>query len=370
MNDDIFEQAAAWLDAGEPVVVATIVRIVGSSSQPLGARMVITTDNRFVGAVIGGCVETDVYEAAQDVLAGDGPLMLHYKQVENPLLEIGLNCDGKIDVLVERLGRDLLALLTAPGTRVNVTLCAPDWPLDPEPLHAQVWPDGTVSADLPPDVLAGARAASGDDRAVTHTCPDRRIALFEPVLPPPTLLIFGAEQIAVPLVRLARVLGFFTIVTDARPAFATRAKHPDADRVLALWPEDVVETVDIDARTYVVSLNHEPRFEDAMLRALAGRRLGYLGAIGKPQRREERAERAAAAGFDLGQLPPVYTPVGLDIGGKSPEEIALSILAEIVAVKNGRSGGMLGVEAVAARQRPNELPTAFTTEDTEITEKG
>lgn len=340
MNNDLIHQAAAWLDAGEAVTLATIVRIRGSSAQPLGARMVMTSDNRFVGAVSGGCVETDVYEAACDMLAGDGPLLLHYKHVENPLVEIGLSCDGQIDVLVERLDRALFDLLSAPPTRILVTLCAPNEPLHPRPLHAHVLPGGAASAPLPETVLGGALAALQADQLQTITCPDGRIALLEPVLPPPMLLIFGGEQIAVPLVRLARLMGFRTVVADARPAFATREKHPDADEVLALWPDEVVTRVGVNRRTYAVSLNHEPRFEDAMLRALAGHPLAYLGAIGKPQRAAERAERAQAAGLDLGQLPPIHTPVGLDLGGKSAEEIALSIIAEIIAVKNGRSGGM------------------------------
>jgi xanthine dehydrogenase accessory factor len=346
MNDDLTQQAAAWLDAGEAVALATIVRIRGSSAQPLGARMVMTGDNRFVGAVSGGCVETDVYEAACDVLAGDGPLMLHYKRVENPLVEIGLNCDGQIDVLVERLDCTLFELLSAPPTRALVTLCAPNEPLHPRPLHAYVLPDGTASAPLPDAVAGAALAALQSDEPQTVTYPDGRVALLEPILPPLTLLIFGGEQIAVPLVRFARLMGFRTVVADARPAFATREKHPDADEVLPLWPDEVVARVGVSARTYVVSLNHEPRFEDAMLRALAGHSLAYLGAIGKPQRAAERTERAQAAGLDLAQLPPIHTPVGLDLGGKSAEEIALSIIAEIIAVKNGRSGGM------AAANRP------------------
>jgi xanthine dehydrogenase accessory factor len=340
MNEDILKQAADWLDAGDPVIMATIVRIRGSSSQPLSARMVMTDDSRFAGAVSGGCVETDVYEAGQDVMSGIGPLMLHYKKVENPLVEIGLNCDGHIDVLVEPLDRTLYEQLVAPGKHVNVTLCYHNRPLDPKPLHAQVGPDGSGADGLPPAVIEDARAALKDGRPVTVVYPDERLALFEPVLPPPTLLIFGGDQMAVPLVRFARILGFHTVVTDARPAFVTRDKHPDADQVLAEWPEAVVKHVDVDDRTYVVSLNHEPRFEDAMLHALAGRDIAYLGMIGKRQRAAERAERASAAGFDLGQLPPIHTPIGLDIGGKSAEEMALSVIAEIVAVKNKRSGGM------------------------------
>ena len=207
MNQDLTRQAAEWLAAGETVAMATIVRIRGSASQPLASRMFITSRQRFVGAVSGGCVESDVYQAAQDVLAGDGPLMLHYKHVENPLIEIGLNCEGQIDVLVEVLDEKLLAQLTSPPTCVNVTLCSPNEPLHPRPLHACVWPDGTASATLPDVVLRDALAALEGEKPQTVTYPDGRVALFEPIVPPPTLLIFGAEQIAVPLVRFARKIG-------------------------------------------------------------------------------------------------------------------------------------------------------------------
>lgn len=353
MNDDLRQQATIWLDAGEPVVLATIVRIRGSSTQPLGAQMVITTDNRFVGAVSGGCVETDVYEAAQDVIEGGGALMLHYKRVENPLIEIGLNCDGHIDVLVERLDRALFETLIAPPPHVAITWCAPNQPLDPRPVHARLMPDGTLIPQgtdhaLPEAVIDDARATFDHDLPHTIVYPDGRAALLEPVLHPPTLLIFGADQLAVPLVRLARIMGFRTVVSDARPAFATREKHPDADKVIAAWPKDVIAQIGLDQRAYVVSLNHEPRFEDALLHALVGQPVRYIGAIGKRQRYQERLERAAAAGFDLDQLPPIHTPIGLDIGGKSPEEMALSIMAEIIAVKNGRSGEML-VKTMADR---------------------
>ncbi len=344
MTEELNQQAATWLAAGEKVAMATIVRIRGSSSQPLGSRMFITSANRFVGMVSGGCVETDVYEAAQDVLAGDGPLMLHYKHVENPLIEIGLNCEGQIDVLVECLDVALLEQLTAPQTRVNVTLCSPNEPLHPAPLHACVWPDGSATLPLPDEVVRDALAVLEGEKPQSVTYPGGRVALLEPVLPPPTLLIFGAEQIAVPLVRFAKILGFRTIVSDARPAFAARDRHPDADEVLALWPQEVIARVGVDARTFVVSLNHEPRFEDALLHALAGRRIAYLGAIGKRQRAAERAERARASGFDLSQLPPIHTPIGLDLGGKTPEEVALSIIAEIVAVRHGRAGGKLSAD--------------------------
>jgi xanthine dehydrogenase accessory factor len=342
MKVDILAQAAEWLDAGEPVAVATIVRIFGSSSQPLGARMAITRDNRFAGAVSGGCVETDVYETSQDVLASGNALMLHYKHVENPLVEIGLNCEGKIDVLVEKLDQPMLDLLrSGPERHVKVTLCAPGTPAEPNARHAQILADGSGGDGLPDAAIRDALTAMRSDKPASTTYPDGTVALFEPVLPPPVLLIFGGDVAAQPLVRFAKILGMRTVVTDARPAFATREKHPDADEVIAAWPADVIRRVGVDIRTFVVSLNHEPRFEDALMLALAGHEIGYLGAIGKRVRHEERSARLQDAGLDMAQLPTIHTPIGLDIGGKSPEEIALSIIAEIVAVKNGRPGGML-----------------------------
>jgi xanthine dehydrogenase accessory factor len=307
-NQELFKQAAAWLDQDQPVAMATIVRITGSSSQPLGARMIMTGDNRFVGAVSGGCVETDVYSTAENVLANGAALMLHYEHVENPLIEIGLACNGQIDVLLEPLDRALFDALTTAGTCVNVTLCTPGRPAAPDAVHAQVLPDGSTSADLPPDVVRDALDALNGDHPVTRSYVDGRVALFEPVLSPPTLMIFGGTQIAVPLVQFANILGFRTVVTDGRPAFATRDKHPNADLVLDAWPDAVIEQVGADERTYVVSLNHEPRFEDAMFHALAGRPIPYLGAIGQRKRHTERLERAAAVGFDFGQLPEIHTP--------------------------------------------------------------
>ncbi len=348
----LLDQAAQWLDAGEATAIATIVHIRGSSSQPLGARMVMTGDHRFVGAVSGGCVETDVYEAAQDVMsAGGAPLMLHYKHVENPLIEIGLNCEGQIDVLVERLDRTLLDLLRASpqdGERVLITLCRPNQPLNPEPVHLLLEADRAASPDLPEAVIAAAQSALERDQPVSVMLDDGRVALCEPVVSPPTLLIFGAVQIAVPLVRLAKILGFRTIVTDARPAYADPARHPDADQVIAAWPKDVIAQVGITRRTYVVSLNHEARFEDALWRALLGQPVRYIGALGKRQRAIERQQRAADSGLDLDQLPFIHTPIGLNLGGRSDEEMALSILAEIVAVRHGRSGGMLSLNGASS----------------------
>jgi xanthine dehydrogenase accessory factor len=382
IRDEVLKRGAAWVAEGRPAAVATIVRIFGSSSEPLGARMVATEED-FHGAVSGGCVETDVREIAREVISSGTARMLHYDQVEDADLDVGLNCEGAIDVLVEPLTPELSAFLQPAGTRVNLTVCTPGAPRKPEVWHG--WIDragataatgtaatdpattGTATTDTAPANTAATRTAaartagseagearedgvpSGIDEkrdtlssivaATTLDLGNGRIALAEPMRPPRYLLIFGAHDIAAPLSRLAGVMGFRTVVSDPRADYARASRFPDADEVVTGWPHEVLTRYEPDARTAVVSLNHEPRFEDDLLHTLcAYPEIAYIGAIGKPQRRAERLDRAREAGVDLSVLPPVHTPVGLDLGGKEPEHIALSIVSEILAVEHGRTG--------------------------------
>jgi xanthine dehydrogenase accessory factor len=163
------------------------------------------------------------------------------------------------------------------------------------------------------------------------------VILRQPVGLRSKLFVFGATEIATVLASLAARVGFDVTVSDPRKIFADPEHHPEAHRVIAAWPDEVFRQVTVDESSFVVSLNHEPRFEDALFVALMGRRRpAYIGAIGKQARAREREARQEAAGFDLSKLPPVHTPIGIPIGGKSPEEIAVSILAELIAVRNGK----------------------------------
>jgi xanthine/CO dehydrogenase XdhC/CoxF family maturation factor len=288
--------------------------------------------------------------------------MLHYDQVEDGDIDIGLNCEGAIDVLLEALTPGLDRFLRPETTRVNLTLCNPQEPSAPEPWHGWIDEEGLHSleasdpsdrtelpAEIHEDLVASLWNAQVAD---TYRLSDGRVLLCEPVLPPRRLLIFGAHDIAAPLSRMAGILGFSTVVSDPRGDYARSSRFPEADQVLAGWPHEVLERVQPDNRSAIVSLNHEARFEDDLFHSLlAYPRPFYIGGIGKRRRHEERLERAASADVDLGALPPIHTPVGLDIGGKEPEDIALSILAEIRAVENGRSGTPLFQETSAAGQR-------------------
>ncbi len=355
IRDEVLKRGAAWVAQGRPTAVATIVRIFGSSSEPLGARMVATEED-FHGAVSGGCVETDVRESARSVIASGRAQMLHYDQVEDADLDVGLNCEGAIDVLVEPLTPELAAFLQPEVARVNLTICTPGSPRDPDVWHGWVDRSGTAmsgsaesvttgefhsagAGGVPPEIEKNRDVLDSIVAATTLDLGEGRIALAEPMLPPRYLLIFGAHDIAAPLSRLAGVMGFRTIVSDPRADYARASRFPDADEVVTGWPHQVLERYRPDSRTAVVSLNHEPRFEDDLLHTLCiYPDVAYIGAVGKPQRRAERLDRAREAGVDLSVLPPIHTPVGLDLGGKEPEHIALSIVSEIVAVEHGRTG--------------------------------
>jgi xanthine dehydrogenase accessory factor len=364
--------------------MATIVQIEGSSSRPLGSRMICTDKEEFSGAVSGGCVETDICRVAGDVLADQCARIVHYGRVQDPLFEVGLNCEGEIDVLVEPLDDETVTLWEQPFTGVVVVQGR-----IPESSNANA---GDADAGEVGDArdVGDARERSGAvrralvkrtwyadtmaygrglvrDAWIAGECRRSNASagflLAEPVLPPPALLIFGAGPIADDLARLARVMGYTTIISDPRETRFPPGGSP-ADRVCCSWPDETLATLReekvplIPARTFIVSLEHEPRFEDALWEALlrhigddeaASRRPIYIGAIGRPERAIERDQRARETGLDLEALSPIKTPIGLDIGGKSSPEVALSILAQIVATVHRRDGGHHGMPRVLGR---------------------
>jgi xanthine dehydrogenase accessory factor len=338
-DDYLIENARNWLEAGRPLALATITRIRGSSSQPLGARMVIADEEDFVGSVSGGCVERDVTLQAEPVLAAGVPRLLEYAKVDDTELEVGLNCDGTIDVLLEPLSGDLLAMLERPPGTTLVTRYRT--------------PDGREVRDLE-HLLLPQKPQTESGAPVCHVTPTEdglQVELTEPRISPPLLLIFGAGTVAYPLSTLARAMGFRVVVADPRATYARAEHFPDAHEVIRAWPSELPERLGTGAeglgeRASVVSLTHETRFEDDLFRTLMSvPRVRYIGCMGKRARHTEREARQAASGFDLSVLPPVHTPIGLDLGGKAPEDIALSIMAEIQAVRHAASGEPLSERA-------------------------
>ncbi len=323
----------AWdaVCAGKSAALATIVHIQGSSSMPLATRMVVLSDATFVGSVSDGCVEHDVARRAAEVLSDGQPRIASYHQVTDPVMEVGLNCPGSVRILIEAADRQLVETLrtSSPGrlvTRVDIL-------------------EGGFAA-IRRSVIRTEEERSGNQRAVDmqpHSSEESpgTIVLTEPLGLRNRLLVFGATDVAVVLADLAARVGFAVTICDPRVDYAVPGRFPGALDVVAAWPTEALKTVRsrgvLDAATFVVSLNHEPRFEDALFVALMDHEAPrYIGAIGRKGRQAEREARQAEAGFDLSRLPRIHSPIGIDIGGKSPEDIAVSILAEIIAVRNGR----------------------------------
>ena len=334
---EIKTDLARWLAGGEQVALATVVWAEGSSPRPLGSRLAVTRSGQMVGSVSGGCVEGAVFEEAQEVLAGGPPKRLRYGAVDETGWEVGLACGGKIEIYVEPLAevhRHLLAALEAEET-VALATC-----LDGSG-HLLAWPDGRLEGDLRlapelTDLFPGPAAElyRGPEGPVLSEVEGD--VFLQVLAPPPTLVIVGAVHIAVSLVELAQTLGFHVRVVDARRAFATRERFPTVGELVVAWPQDALKAESLGSQHYVVILSHDPKFDLPALQIALRSQAAYVGLIGSRSTQARRKAALREAGFAEAELARIHGPVGLDLGGREPAEIALAILAEIVAVRHGR----------------------------------
>ncbi|MFQ5967835.1 MAG: XdhC family protein [Acidimicrobiia bacterium] len=197
----------------------------------------------------------------------------------------------------------------------------------------------SLPAEISEDVLADARELMRHEQNRTLTYGDRDV-FIETIAPAPHLIILGAVHVAQPLVRMAKELGFVVTVSDARETFTTRERFPEADRILVGWPQDLMDDLEFDARTYVVILSHDARFEDPVFPVLHESKVRYIGAMGSRRTHRKRAERLSAAGWSDDEIARIHGPVGLDIGAEAPAEVAVSILAEMIQVRYGFGSGV------------------------------
>jgi xanthine dehydrogenase accessory factor len=288
-----------WRERGdEKVALATVVGTRGSAPRPIGSKLAVSEHGELAGSVSGGCVESEVFEEAQAVLAGGDPKLLAYGISDEQAWSVGLPCGGEIDVFVEEVA---LADLTGIAERIE----------------------------------------RGERFTRTTVIDDEGGTFVEDYGPPPRLLIFGAVDTAEALSAAAKQLGWQTIVADARGKFATAERMPSADELLVEWPEDALARVQPDEDTAVVVLTHEDRFDIPALKGALGTDAFYVGALGARRNQERRRERLLEAGVSAEDIDRIAGPAGLDIGADTTAEVALSILAEILARRSGRSGGPL-----------------------------
>lgn len=313
---------AARLAAGESVALATVMETWGSAPVPVGGHLVIFADGSFEGAVSGGCVEAEVIAAADDVLADGRMRTLAFGVDDATACAAGLPCGGRIRVALERLepaAAGLVELMLAERRarrRLVVALRLQDG-------MRAFYTDGE---DMPAAVAA--QAAKGTSGIVTDTHGETFVHVQRPA---PRIIVVGAAQIAQSLVALARVVGYDVIVVDPRSAFATTSRFPDV-RIVPEWPQDALPAIGLDAHTAVAVLAHTEHIDDAALITALRAGAGYVGALGSRRNHANRVARLAKAGLDAESIARIRAPIGLAIGAQTPAEIALSILAEIVAV--------------------------------------
>ena len=354
---DIAEGLASLLDSGRPFGLATVVDIRGSAPRPPGAAMAVDAAGVALGSVSGGCVEGAVYEAAAAVLAGSPAVLETYGISDETAFSVGLTCGGILEILVQPIGpehapllRQLLALLAEEQPVALATVVG-----GPAPLGALLL--------LTPSTVTGTLGTEGLDVAVSddargmlaagqtgtrHYGPrgERRIddvAVFvQAFTPPPRMLVFGATDFAAAVCRAGVFLGYRVTVCDARPVFATPRRFPEAHEVVCRWPHDYLASTAVDERTVIAVLTHDPKFDVPLLEVALRSPAGYVGAMGSRRTHDKRLAQLREIGMTDEELARLRSPIGLDLGARTPEETAISIAAEVVQHRWGGSGRPLG----------------------------
>ena len=317
---EVLQQLEQWLEAGEKAALATVVGTRRSAPRPLGSRLAISESGAMLGSVSGGCVEADVAREAQEALAENRPRLLSYGIEDETAQSVGLPCGGEIDVFVAPVADAKLL------RRIRETVERGERAT----LSTVVEGDGAGEVELSGDVAAASRPALEERNGAK--------VFVEPLRPPPLLVCVGATDLAEALTRLARELGWRTVVTDARPALLTRERIPSAGDLIRGWPEESLQQAGVGDDTAVVVLSHDEKLDVPALAWSLRSDAFYVGVLGSRRRQEKLRQRLEDAGVDASGL---SGPAGLDLGAHAVTEMALSILAEIVAVREGRVGGRL-----------------------------
>ena len=383
---EVLPELMRWYDAGETIGVGTVVATFQSAPRPPGASMLVGPDGEAVGSVSGGCVEGAVYELAGEVVGSGEPVLQRYGISDDDAFAVGLTCGGILDVYVEKVSRETFPELTEVAADIEagrpVALATVVEHPDPTWLGRRivVRPDGIVPctkstprAPIPvPDVRdypsRGRSAAPGR----TTPCADDALGLLAhgrnatlgygpdgerrgegmrvfvwAFAPPPRMLVFGAIDFAAAVARVGAFLGYHVTVCDARPVFATNSRFPEADEVVVDWPHRYLraeaDAGRVDPRTVLCVLTHDPKFDVPLLEvALRLPEVAYIGAMGSRRTHEDRLDRLREAGVTEDEIARLSSPIGLDLGARTPEETAVSIAAEIIALQWGGTGDRLG----------------------------
>jgi xanthine dehydrogenase accessory factor len=320
-HDRIPETALAWHRAGRQSSLATVVETWGSAPRPAGSQLAVSGDGQMAGSVSGGCVEGAVVVAAADALADGTPRLLTFGVSDETAFAVGLACGGTIRVLVEPVGTGPHAL---PEGLLHDLVAAR---AARRPVAYALQAEGWRRSLLRPGEDAAADQRFRSDRSGMEE-DGRFLAIHNPPL---RMIIVGAVHIAQPLVAMARLCGYDPVLIDPRGAFGSGDRFP-GERILDGWPDEAMAELGPDTRTAVVTLTHDPKLDDPAIRAALASPCFYIGCLGSSRTHAKRLERLRAGGIPEAAIARLHAPVGLDIGAKSPAEIAVSILAQITQV--------------------------------------
>jgi len=368
---DILDPITGWWTADDTFGLATVVRTFSSAPREPGAAMAVSASGEVVGSVSGGCVEGAVYELATEVVANGEPVLKRYGISDDDAFAVGLTCGGIIDIFVEPVSNQRFAELgeIADAVRRGRPVAVATVIEGPGIVGARriIWQDehatGTLGAgdrlDEAVDDDARGMLAQGVT-AVRRYGPEgerRRdeLAVFvQSFAPAPRMLVFGAIDFAAAVAKAGKFLGYRVTVCDARPVFATASRFPDADEVVTDWPHRYLSKISTDERTVICVLTHDPKFDVPLLEVALRGPAAYIGAMGSRRTHEDRLARLREVGISEAELARLRSPIGLDLGARTPEETAVAIAAELIQLRWGGTGRPL--TATTGRIHHGHLP--------------
>ena len=355
---DIAADLLEALGKGRRLAVATVTTVDGSAPRALGTSMAVDDQGRVLGSISGGCVEGAVYQAAETVLETGVPVLAEFGFTDGDAFEAGLSCGGRIEVFVHEItmggargaldarvvheleatrdgrpaGVAIVVAGRAAGTVIAATASAPEIERDGlDPAAAQ-----RILHELT------ARVSSGLSGTLDVDCDDEALrVLFVVAATAPRMIIFGAVDFSAALADASSLLGYHVTVCDARPLFATPRRFPSADEVVVAWPSEYLRSTHTDSRTVICVLTHDEKFDIPLLEEALRLPVAFVGAMASRSTHERRIRALEDAGVSAARIARLHSPIGLDIGGSTPQETAVSILAEVIASRTGAAGASL-----------------------------
>jgi xanthine dehydrogenase accessory factor len=369
---DVLEPLIDWWRAGAEVALGTVVSTWSSAPRQPGAAMVVGPDGTVAGSVSGGCVESAVYELGTAVRDGGAPVLQRYGVTDDDAFAVGLTCGGIIDIFVERISR-----ATFPDLDDVVADIANGQPVAVATIVDAGEQEQGRRLVIRPDSISGTLGSQRLDEAVRDDARgfleqgrtamirygrngERRVddigVFVSSYAPRPRMIVFGAIDFAAAVARMGSFLGYRVTVCDARPIFATRRRFPEADEVVVEWPHKYLPATEVDSRTVICVLTHDPKFDVPLLEQALRLPVAYVGAMGSRRTNDDRLARLRELGITEAELAKLHAPIGLDIGARTPEETAMSVAAEIISSRWGGTGSPLRVTAgpIHSSRTPDE----------------